>query len=87
MIACHICALHYALSVNSVGDSSRLTRLSGYEHDWTSEGLDHWLRICWRVLPLRLELTKARQPSGARAHITIMLGDVQQRLSVAKKRH
>ena len=42
MIACHIFALHYTLSVNSVGDSSRL---SGYEHDWTAEALDHWLRI------------------------------------------
>ena len=45
MIACHIFALHYTLSVNSVGDSSRFTRLSGREHDWTAEPLEHWLGI------------------------------------------
>lgn len=87
MIACQIFALHYTLSVNSVGDSSRFTRLSGYEHDWTAEPLDHWLRIYQRVLPLHLELTKARQHSTARAHTTRVLGDVYQRLSVAEERH
>ncbi len=46
MIACHIFALHYTLSVNTVGDSSlRFTRLSEYEHNWNAEPLDHWLRI------------------------------------------
>ena len=86
MIACHIFAPHYTLSVNSVGDSSRFTRLSGYERVWTAEPLVHWLRIYKGVLPLRLELTKAKQHSTARAHTTRMLGGVFQRLLVAEER-
>ena len=46
MVACPIFALHNILSVNSASDSLlRVTGLSGYEHDWTAENSEHWLRM------------------------------------------